>query len=413
MRRRVVVTGIGAITPIGNDAKASWENAKKGVNGIDFIKSYDPSEFEVQVAGEIKGFDFEEYFGKKQLRRIDRFIQLGLIASKEAVNDSEINLDEINKLRAGVYYASGIGGLRTIAEQEDRARDKGYDRLSPFFIPASIINLAAGNIAIEYGFKGVAISNVTACASAANSIGEAFRAIRDGYLDVIIAGGSEAAVIPLGIAGFTVMQALNKSNDPNFASIPFDEARSGFVMGEGAGSLILEEFEHSKKRNAKIYGEIVGYGATCDAYHITGPDPEASGAMNCMLMALEDGNISPNEVDYINAHGTSTPLNDKVETLAIKRAFKEHAYILNVSSTKSMTGHLLGASGAVESIFTLLSTKDDYIPPTINTKNLDPLCDLNYTLGNGVRKEVNIAITNSLGFGGHNATLAFKKFKEQ
>ena len=413
MRRRVVVTGIGAITPIGNDAKASWENAKKGVNGIDFIKSYDPSEFEVQVAGEIKGFDFEEYFGKKQLRRIDRFIQLGLIASKEAVNDSEINLDEINKLRAGVYYASGIGGLRTIAEQEDRARDKGYDRLSPFFIPASIINLAAGNIAIEYGFKGVAISNVTACASAANSIGEAFRAIRDGYLDVIIAGGSEAAVIPLGIAGFTVMQALNKSNDPNFASIPFDEARSGFVMGEGAGSLILEEFEHANKRNAKIYGEIVGYGATCDAYHITGPDPEASGAMNCMLMALEDGNISPNEVDYINAHGTSTPLNDKVETLAIKRAFKEHAYILNVSSTKSMTGHLLGASGAVESIFTLLSTKDDYIPPTINTKNLDPLCDLNYTLGNGVRKEVNIAITNSLGFGGHNATLAFKKFKEQ
>lgn len=413
MRRRVVVTGIGAITPIGNDAKGSWENAKKGVNGIDFIKSYDPSEFEVQVAGEIKGFDFEEYFGKKQLRRIDRFIQLGLIASKEAVNDSEINLEEINKLRAGVYYASGIGGLRTIAEQEDRARDKGYDRLSPFFIPASIINLAAGNIAIEYGFKGVAISNVTACASAANSIGEAFRSIRDGYLDVIIAGGSEAAVIPLGIAGFTVMQALNKSNDPNFASIPFDEARSGFVMGEGAGSLILEEYEHAKKRSAKIYGEIVGYGATCDAYHITGPDPEANGAMNCMLMALEDGNISPNEVDYINAHGTSTPLNDKVETLAIKKAFKEHAYILNVSSTKSMTGHLLGASGAVESLFTLLSTRDDFIPPTINTKNLDVLCDLNYTLGNGVNKKVDIAITNSLGFGGHNATLVFKKYKEQ
>ncbi|XFA98125.1 beta-ketoacyl-ACP synthase II [Candidatus Izemoplasma sp. B36] len=412
MRRRVVVTGIGAITPIGNDAKTSWANAKKGVNGIDFIKSYDPSEFEVQVAGEIKGFDFEAYFGKKQLKRMDRFIQLGLIASKEAINDSEINLDEINKLRAGVYYASGIGGLRTIAEQEDRARDKGYNRLSPFFIPASIINLAAGNIAIEYGFKGVAISNVTACASAANSIGEGFRAIRDGYLDVIIAGGSEAAVIPLGIAGFTVMQALNKSNDPEFASIPFDEARSGFVMGEGAGSLILEDYEHAKKRNAKIYGEIVGYGATCDAYHITGPDPEASGAMNCMLMALEDGNILPNEVDYINAHGTSTPLNDKVETLAIKRAFKEHAYNLNVSSTKSMTGHLLGASGAVESLFTLLSTRDDFIPPTINTKNLDPLCDLNYTLGKGVNKKVNIAITNSLGFGGHNATLVFKKYKE-
>ena len=411
MKRRVVITGIGAITPIGNDALTSWENAKKGVNGIDFIKGYDPSEFDVQIAGEIKGFDFEAYFGKKQLKRMDKFIQLALIASKEAVNDSQINFDDMDRLRAGVYYASGIGGLKTIADQEDRARDKGFNRLSPFFIPGAIVNLAAGNIAIEHGLKGAAISNVTACASAANSIGEAFRAIRDGYLDVIVAGGTEATVIPLGIAGFTVMQALNKSNDPKRASIPFDVERSGFVMGEGAGSLVLEEYEQAKKRNAKIYAEIVGYGATCDAYHVTGPDPEGSGAMNCMLMALKDGLINPNEVDYINAHGTSTPLNDKVETLAIKRAFNDHAYKLNVSSTKSMTGHLLGASGAVESIFSLLSTRDNFIPPTINTNELDPLCDLNYTLGKGIEKEVNIAITNSLGFGGHNATLVFKKYK--
>lgn len=412
MKRRVVVTGIGAITPIGNDAKTSWKNAKNGLNGIDFIKSYDPSDYEVQIAGEIKDFDFEEYFGKKQLKRIDRFIQLALVASKEAVKDSNINFDEINRLRAGVYYASGIGGLKTIADQEDKAKEKGYDRLSPFFIPSTIINLAAGNIAIEYGLKGAAISNVTACASAANSIGEAFRAIRDGYLDLIISGGSEAAVIPLGIAGFTVMQALNKSNDPNRASLPFDEERSGFVMGEGAGTLILEEYEHAKKRNAKIYGEIIGYGSTCDAYHITGPDPDGSGAMNCMLMALEDGSINPNDVDYINAHGTSTPLNDKVETIAIKRAFNDHAYKLKVSSTKSMTGHLLGASGAIESIFTLMSTYDDFIPPTINIKKLDPLCDLDYTLAKGIEKEINVAITNSLGFGGHNATLVFKKYKE-
>ena len=412
MKRRVVVTGIGAITPIGNDAKTSWKNAKNGLNGIDFIKSYDPSDYEVQIAGEIKDFDFEEYFGKKQLKRIDRFIQLALVASKEAVKDSNINFDEINRLRAGVYYASGIGGLKTIADQEDKAKEKGSDRLSPFFIPSTIINLAAGNIAIEYGLKGAAISNVTACASAANSIGEAFRAIRDGYLDLIISGGSEAAVIPLGIAGFTVMQALNKSNDPNRASLPFDEERSGFVMGEGAGTLILEEYEHAKKRNAKIYGEIIGYGSTCDAYHITGPDPDGSGAMNCMLMALEDGSINPNDVDYINAHGTSTPLNDKVETIAIKRAFNDHAYKLKVSSTKSMTGHLLGASGAIESIFTLMSTYDDFIPPTINIKKLDPLCDLDYTLAKGIEKEINVAITNSLGFGGHNATLVFKKYKE-
>ncbi len=411
MKRRVVITGIGAITPIGNDAKTSWTNAKNGVNGIDFIHRYDASEYDVKVAGEIKNFDFEEYFGKKQIKRMDRFVQLALVSANEAVADSKMNFQEMDTYRVGVYYGSGIGGLETIAEQEDKAKEKGYNRLSPYFIPSAIINLGAGNIAIEHGIHGISISTVTACASAANSIGEGFRAIRDGYLEVVVAGGSEATIIPLGVAGFTVMQALSKTNDPQHASIPFDVDRSGFVMGEGAGTLILEEYEHALKRGASIYAEIVGYGATCDASHITSPDPEGEGAKNCMLMALKDGNLKPEDVDYINAHGTSTPLNDKVETLAIKKAFGAHAYELNVSSTKSMTGHLLGASGAIEALFTMLSTYDDFIPPTINTTTLDPLCDLNYTLETGVNKEVNIAITNSLGFGGHNATLVFKKFK--
>ena len=411
MKRRVVITGIGAITPIGNDAKTAWENAKNGINGIGVIERYDPSEYDVRIAAEVKGFDFEEFFGKKEIKRLDRFTMHALVASKEAVEDSGIDFSKEDTLRAGVYYASGIGGLETIANQEDRAKEKGYNRLTPYFIPSAIINIAAGNIAIQYGIHGIATSTVTACASAANSIGDAFRAIRDGYLDVVVAGGSEAAITPLGIAGFAVMQALNKGNDPEYASIPFDKNRSGFVMGEGAATFVLEELEHALNRNAKIYAEIVGYGATCDAVHVTSPDPEGVGAKNCMLMALQDGNLKPEDVDYINAHGTSTPLNDEVETMAIKTAFGKHAYELNVSSTKSMTGHLLGASGAVESLFTIMSVKDDFVPPTIATKELDPLCDLNYTLGQGVKRTVDVAITNSLGFGGHNATLVFKKYK--
>lgn len=413
MKRRVVVTGIGAISPIGNDAKTMWNNAINGVNGIDYIKGFDTSELPVTIGGEIKDFDFEAFFGKKQLKRTDRFVQVGLVATKEAVEDSKINFDEVNTDRFGVYYGSGIGGLATIAAEEDKAQSKGFDRLSPFFIPSAIINIAAGQIAIDYGINGIVTSSVTACASATNSIGEAFRAIRDGYLDGAIAGGSEATLIPLGLGGFYVMQALNKSNDPSNASKPFDKDRSGFVMGEGAGTLILEEYEHAKKRGATIYAEIVGYGATCDASHITAPDPEGTGAKKCMEMALNDGNIPFEDLDYINAHGTSTPLNDKTETLAIKSAFKEHAYKVNVSSTKSMTGHLLGASGAVEAIFALLSTKENIVPPTITTSELDPLCDLNYTLGTAQKREVKVAISNSLGFGGHNATIAFKKFEEE
>lgn len=411
MKRRVVVTGIGAISPIGNDAQTMWENAKKGTNGIDFVKGFDTEGNEIKIGAEIKDFDFEEFFGKKQMKRMDRFVQLGMIATKEAVEDSGLDFDQVDRDRVGVYYGSGIGGLATIAAEEDKAQSKGYDRLSPYFIPSAIINIAAGQIAIDYGLNGMATSAVTACASATNSIGDAFRAIRDGYLDIVVTGGAEGSLIPLGLGGFNVMQALNKSNDPQNASIPFDVNRAGFVMGEGAGTIILETLDSAQARGAKIYAEMVGYGATCDAYHITGPDPEASGAKKCMEMAVKDAGIEFTDVDYINAHGTSTPLNDKTETLAIKKAFNEHAYNLNVSSTKSMTGHLLGASGAIEGIFAILSTRDNFIPPTINTKELDPLCDLNYTLGKGVEKEVNVALSNSLGFGGHNATIAFRKYR--
>ncbi len=413
MKRRVVVTGIGAISPIGNDAPTMWDNAKNGVNGIDFIHNFSTEENDIKIGGEIKNFDFLEYFGRKQLKRMDRFVQLALIATKEAVDDSKIDFSNMDTDRVGVYYGSGIGGLETIANEEDKAKEKGYDRLSPFFIPSAIINIAAGQIAIDYGIHGMTTSAVTACASATNSIGDAFRAIRDGYLDIVVTGGAEGSLIPLGLGGFNVMQALNKSNNPNYASIPFDANRSGFVMGEGAGTIILEEYESAKARGANIYAEMIGYGATCDAYHVTGPDPEALGAKKCMEMAINDAGIKMTDVDYINAHGTSTPLNDKTETLAIKKAFQKHAYHLNVSSTKSMTGHLLGASGAIEAIFTLLATKENFIPPTINTKQLDPMCDLNYTLSQGVHKEVNVAISNSLGFGGHNATIAFKKYKEE
>jgi 3-oxoacyl-[acyl-carrier-protein] synthase II len=409
-RRRVVITGIGAVTPIGNDANSLWENAKSGKSGIDFITHYDASSDEVKLAAEIKNLDIDAKLGLKEVKRTDRFTQLALIATDEAINDAEVDFSNLDTKRIGVYYTSGIGGLDTIDKQKDRATEKGYNRISPFFIPSAIINLAAGNIAIKYGIKGPAISHVTACASSTNAIGEAFRAIRDGYLDMVISGGSESCVIPFGIWGFAVMQALYKGDEPDKSSIPFDINRSGFVMGEGAGTLVLEELEQAKRSGRKIYAEIVGYGSTCDATHITGPDPEGNGAKDCMLLALSDGHVETDQVDYINAHGTSTPLNDKVETLAIKNAFGKHAYQLNISSTKSMTGHLLGASGAVEAILTALAVKNNFVPPTINTKELDPLCDLNYTLGSGVSKKINYAISNSLGFGGHNATILIKKY---
>ncbi len=412
-KRRVVITGRGAISPIGNDVHTTWENAKKGVNGIDFIKSYDTTDHDVKIAAEIKDFDFEEYFGKKAMKRMDRFVMLAMIASKEAVTNAGLSFEGKDTSRYGVFYGSGIGGLKMIAEQEDKAKEKGYNRVSPFFIPSAIINIAAGNIAIEYGLKGIATASVTACASASNSIGEAFHKIRDGYLDLALAGGSEATVIPLGIAGFSVMQALNKSNDPLNASTPFDKERSGFVMGEGATTLVLESLEHAKARNANIYGEIVGYGSTCDAFHITSPSENGEGAMNSMLSAIRDASLEVNDVDYINAHGTSTPLNDAVETLAIKRAFGEHAKEIKISSTKSMTGHLLGASGAIEALFCVEAVREGFVPPTINYKHFDPACDLDYTVNEGVVKNINVALSNSLGFGGHNATLVFQKYEEE
>lgn len=412
MKRRVVVTGMGAITPLGNDWRTTWENAKQGTNGIDFIKGFDVSTNDIQIGGEIKDFDLEEALGRKFTKRMDKFVQLAMVSTKEAIEDSKLDFDVENRDRCGVYFASGIGGLATIASEEDKAQKRGYDRISPFFIPGSIINIAAGQIAIDYGLHGMATSSVTACASATNGIGDAFRAIRDGYLDIIVAGGSEASMIPLGLGGFNVMQALNRSNDPSYASIPFDTNRSGFVMGEGSATLILEEYEHALARNAHIYAEIVGYGSTCDAYHITGPDPEADGARKCMELAVSDAGLNMDDVDYINAHGTSTPLNDRTETKAIRKAFGKHAYTLHVSSTKSMTGHLLGASGAVEAIFTAMATKDNFVPPTINSKEIDKNeCDLNYTLGHGIKKDVDVAISNSLGFGGHNATIVFKKYR--
>lgn len=412
MKRRVVITGLGAITPIGNTVDTFWENAVNGVNGIDYLTSIDTSQNEIKIGGEIKDFDFEDYFGKKELKRMDKFVQFAMKATDEAMLDAALDYDQENLERIGVYYGSGIGGLETIATQEDRAKDKGYRRVSPFFIPSAIINIAAGQIAIKYGLKGAALSSVTACASATNSIGEAFRAIRDGYLDVCVTGGAESSLIPLGLGGFNAMKALNKSNDPSKASIPFDANRSGFVMGEGAGTLILESLDHAIKRGATIYSEIGGYGATCDAHHITSPDPDGIGASNCMKMAIDDAELRVEDVDYINAHGTSTPLNDITETKAIKHCFKNHAYRLNVSSTKSMTGHLLGASGAVEAILSVLSVKHNIVPPTINTTVLDDGCDLNYTLGSAIQKQVDVAISNSLGFGGHNATILVKKYKE-
>ncbi len=411
-KRRVVITGIGAVSPLGLDAKTTWEALKAGKNGIDVIKRFDVEDFDVKIAGEVKGFDPVAIFGKKKARRMDRFTQFALMATDEAVKDAAFDLETLDPYRASVFYSSGIGGLETIAEQEDKAQARGHNRISPFFIPTSIINIAAGNIAIEYGFKGMATASVTACASATNAIGDAFRSIRDGYHDVAISGGAEASITKLGLGGFNVMQALAKTDDPNQASMPFDKNRSGFVMGEGAATLILESYEHAKQRGAKIYGEIVGYGATCDAHHMTSPDPEGKGAYQCMKQALSDGGLSTETVDYINAHGTSTPLNDKIETKAIKDLFAGHASKLSVSSTKSMSGHLLGASGALEAVVCVLALKDEFVPPTINIQDQDPECDLDVTANVGKAKSLRVALSNSLGFGGHNATLAFMKERE-
>ncbi|MDD3049234.1 MAG: beta-ketoacyl-ACP synthase II [Bacilli bacterium] len=411
MKRRVVVTGMGAVSPIGNTAEAMWQSIMKGKCGIDLITHFDTTDYKVKLAGEVKDLDMEAYFPKRDLKFNDRFTQFARIAAKQAVEDAKLDLDTMDKEHFGVIIGSGIGGVESIENAQNNLRDRGASRVSPFFIPMALVNLAAGNVAIDMGAKGHCSSCVTACAAATNAIGEAFHKIRDGYEDVMIAGGSEAAITPLAIAGFQSMRALHTGEDKLRASIPFDAERSGFVMGEGAGIIVMETYASAIARNAKIYGEIVGYGATCDAHHITAPLDDGSGGAKAMLQAVKDANIEMNAIDYVNAHGTSTPLNDKTETAAVKYAFKEHADKLAISSTKSNTGHLLGASGAIEAIITLKALQNGYVPATINYLNKDKDCDLDVVANVGRKQDIFYAMSNSLGFGGHNASLVFKKWE--
>lgn len=408
-KRRVVVTGLGTVCPVGNDVETMWENIKNGVCGIDEITHFDTTDFKVKLAGEIKNLNVEDYINKKEAKRLDRFSQLAMIASKQAYEDARLNPEEIDANRFGVILSSGIGGLETIENEKEKGLKKGYERVSPFFIPMAIGNLAAGNVAIMLGAKGACLDIVTACAAGTNSIGEAFKYVRDGYADIMLTGGAEASITPLGIGGFSSMKALSIATDKNRASIPFDAERNGFVMGEGAGALVLEEYEHAKKRGATIYAEIIGYGVSCDAFHMTAPDAEANGAAACFKMALNDAQISADDIDYINAHGTSTPLNDKLETLGVKKVFGEDTKVM-LSSTKGNTGHLLGAAGAVEAIITVKSLQDGFVPGTINYSQPDPECNLDIVPNQGRKQDIQYAMSNSLGFGGHNACIVLKKY---
>ncbi|MBU9056378.1 beta-ketoacyl-ACP synthase II [Catenibacterium mitsuokai] len=409
-KRRVVVTGIGTINPIGHNVEETWKSIEEGRCGIAPISLFDTKGMKVTLAGEVKDFDVTKYIDKKEAKKMDRFIQMGMIASKEAMLDSGLDINNIDSHRFGVIVSSGIGGLGSIEKNYQTGEKRGFDRVSPFFIPMTISNLAAGHIAIAYHAQGLCTCPVTACAGGTNAIGDAFRNIRDGYQDVMIAGGCEASVTPLGIGGFTSMKALSDATDPNRASIPFDKERNGFVMGEGAGILILEELEHALKRGAHIYGEMTGYGVSCDAHHITAPLPNGEGGAYAMQNALDDAGISYDVIDYINAHGTSTHLNDLCETEAIKSVFKEHAYKLAVSSTKGHTGHCLGAAGGIEAVLSVLALKHDFIPPTLNYQVKDEECDLNVVPNVGVKKDLHYVMSNSLGFGGHNASIIFKEY---
>ena len=410
--RRVVVTGMGAITPIGNDIASFWQAIKNGECGVDTIKSFDPSEFKTQIAGEVKNFDPTEYIDKKDARKMDQFTQYALVAAMEAVKNSGIDMSKEDPWRVGVISGSGIGGIKTLEEQHTVLEQKGPGRVSPFFIPMIIGNMAAAQIAIKFGMRGINENVVTACASGTNAIGDAFRHIQSGTNDVIVAGGCEAAVSPLAFAGFCNMKAMSTRNDdPKHASRPFDAERDGFVLSEGAGVIVLEELEHAKARGANIICEMVGYGATDDAYHITSPIPGGEGGAKAMEFAINDAKIKPEEMTYINAHGTSTKYNDHFETQAIKSVFGDAASKVAVSSTKSMTGHMLGAAGGVEAMVCALAIKDVYIPPTINYENADPDCDLDIVPNVGRNQEVKYAMSNSLGFGGHNASVVFKKYE--
>ena len=411
MERRVVITGLGAITPIGNNVEEFWKGIKEGKCGIDEITEFDTSNFKVKLAGEVKGFNAEEHFEKREAKRMDRFSHFAVIAAREAWKDSGLDKEKEDMTRVGVIVGSGIGGLGTIEKENRSLVEKGSDRVSPMYIPMAIGNMAAGNVTIDLGAKGESISMVTACASGTHCIGESFRMIKHGYQDIVIAGGTEASVTPSGIAGFTNIKALTQTTDKNRASIPFDKERSGFVMGEGAGIVILEEYEHAKARGAKIYAEVVGYGATSDAYHITSPAPGGEGGARAMKIAMEEAGVKPEEITYINAHGTSTHLNDSGETAAVKTAFGDAAKKIMMSSTKGNTGHLLGAAGGIEAVVCTKAVQDNFVPPTINYKVPDEECDLDIVPNEGRNMEVKYAMSNSLGFGGHNATILLKKIK--
>lgn len=410
MEKRVVVTGMGAITPIGNNVEEYFEGLVNGKCGIDNITLFDTESFKVKIAAEVKNYDAEEYLDKRAAKRLDRFTQFAIVAAREAYKDSGINEENTDMEKVATIVGSGIGGLGTIEEQNKILLSKGPDRVSPMYIPMVIGNMAAGNVAIDLGLKGESSSIVTACASGTHSIGEAFRLIKHGYQDAAVCGGCEASITPTGIAGFTNIKALNTTSDITRASIPFDKERSGFVMGEGAGILVLEELEHAKQRGAKIYAEVVGYGASSDAYHITSPAPDGEGGKRAMENAIKDANITPDKITYINAHGTSTPLNDKYETAAIKDAFKGCSDKLYVSSTKGHTGHLLGAAGAIEAIACVKAIEKNIVPPTIGYKEKDEDCDLNVVPNTPIETEVEYAMSNSLGFGGHNSSIIFKKY---
>jgi 3-oxoacyl-[acyl-carrier-protein] synthase II len=407
---RVVITGMGTISPIGTNVDSFFENIKGGKHGIAPITSYDTSNSEVKLAAEVKDFDPLQYFDKKELRRTDRFNQFAIAAAVQAVEDCGTKFEDLDPFRVGVIVGSGIGGFQTIEQEYSKFLEKGPNRVSVFFVPMMITNMAAGSISMKFGFKGVNYAPVTACATSSHAVGEAFRAIKHGYADAVVAGGSEAAITEFSMAGFNNMKALSQSEDVDRASIPFDKERNGFVMGEGGAILVLEELEHAKARGAKIYAEIVGYGATGDAYHMTSPDPDGTGAAKAMELAYTEAGVSANAIDYINAHGTSTGLNDKYETIAIKRAFGNHAKNVAISSTKSMTGHLLGAAGAIEAIACAKALQEGVIPPTIGFQVADEDCDLDYVTDGFRKKEIQYAISNSLGFGGHNASLCFKKY---
>lgn len=413
MKNRVVITGIGVVSPIGLDSQSTWEGLVAGRSGVDQISCFDPEGYRTTIAAEVLGFDAAQHVGRKEARRMDRFVQLGAVAALEAVDHAGLSINTDNSTRVSVMISSGIGGIITLSEQVKVLQNRGPSRISPFLVPMMLPDMASGQVSIMLGAKGPNYSTVSACSSGADAIGQALEVLQEGDADVVLAGGAEAAICPIGVAGFNACQALStRNNDPTAASRPFDAERDGFVMGEGAGVLVMETLENAIERGATPIVELVGYGSTADANHITQPAPEGEGAARAMKIAIKKAGLQPDEIGYVNAHGTSTPLNDKYETMAMKGVFEEGAYRVPISSTKSMTGHLLGASGALEAAITSLAIAEQIIPPTINLRNADPECDLNYTPNVATQERIDAALSNSFGFGGHNASLAFQRYED-